>query len=961
MRHWPKTAIAVFFVAAVTGLAPLAAEVTNEPVQAALSVLPRGFVANRGQWDPQAAWSAPGFFGTTWVTRDGELRHVLLRADKCDSPTEGTEARGVPRREKPCPARSWVLAERFVGGTVREMRGEQPLGTQVSYFLGRDASKHRSGLESFGRVSLGEVWPGVEVSLKAGQKTVEKIFTVRPFADPSRIRVSLKGTEELTLNDQGELLVTTGYGDVVFSKPVAWQEAGGARTPVEVSYRLDEKTQTYGFALGAYDKEKPLIIDPILQSTYLGGTSDDVASALAASGEVYVAGWTYSTNFPGTSGGAQATYGGGFTDAFVAQLNSSLTTLNQATYLGGSDDDSALALALAASGEVYVAGYTDSNNFPGTTGGAQASNGGDLDAFVAQLNSSLTTLNQATYLGDSGWDNAYALALAASGEVYVAGWTESTDFPGTAGGAQGNNGGDLDAFVARLSSSLTTLNQATYLGGSGSDEARALALAASGEVYVAGWTSSTNFPGTTGGAQASNGGGGDAFVAWLSSSLTTLNQATYLGGSGDDRASALALAASGEVYVAGWTSSTNFPGTSGGAQASNGGFRDAFVARLNTDLKTLQQATYLGDSDRDEAYALALAASGEVYVAGWTWSTDFPGTTGGAQASNAGDIDAFVARLSSSLTTLNQATYLGGSGSDEARALALAATGEVYVAGRTSSTNFPGTSGGAQASYGGRGDAFVARLSAGLAAATTADMVANAPSVPLPLAPGGSYTLSFSCTNSGPDSATNATCSMTASAGTVSGVSCTPAVPVASLAPGATIACTCTFTAPGSQGGGNTTETGVTFTVSASSDTSDPDSTNNTATSGATPIPIVDALSDAVTLPAGTVGATFNVGSNDQYGTGSLPAGASFALGAGTTCTGASINASTGVATFNVPASGSCTVNYQVCVISGCDTASLTVTAQQAEAIPTLDDWGLWSLMVLMSGVGILLLRRWVA
>jgi hypothetical protein len=286
----------------------------------------------------------------------------------------------------------------------------------------------------------------------------------------------------------------------------------------------------------------------------------------------------------------------------------------------------------------------------------------------------------------------------------------------------------------------------------------------------------------------------------------------------------------------------------------------------------------------------------------------------------------------------------------------------VYVAGATGSSNFPNTTGGAQVSNGGGGDAFVARLTADLAgAAATTDMLANAPTVPPSLAPGGSYNLSFSCINAGSDPAANATCSIAASAGVVSPPTCNPPVPVASLAAGASITCTYTFTAPGTQGGGNTPETGVTFTVTAGAD-NDSNAANNTASNAGGPVPLVDALDDAVSLPANTSGATFNLGSNDQVGTGSPPAGATFTmLVAGTTCTGASVNSSTGVATFNVPASGTCTVSYQLCYISGCDTATLTVTAQQVEPIPTLDRWGLLALLACLGTAGVLLLRRVVA
>jgi hypothetical protein len=457
-------------------------------------------------------------------------------------------------------------------------------------------------------------------------------------------------------------------------------------------------------------------------------------------------------------------------------------------------------------------------------------------------------------------------------------------------------------------------------------------------------------------------------VARLNSSLTSILQSTYLGGSADDYAYALAIAGSGDVVVAGITASTNFPNTAGGAQATNNGSYDAFAARLDATLTSNPQSTYLGGSGADFTYALAVgpAPSYEVYVAGGTTSTNFPNTSGGAQASNSGGIsDAFVARLNATLTNPNfQSTYLGGSGLDVADALAIhPSTGEVYVAGdTTSSANFPNTGGGAQASYGGGPyDAFVARLSAGLAAALVADMLANAPTVPPSLAPGGSYNLSFSCTNAGPDPApaTNATCSIAASAGVVSPPTCIPSVPVPSLAAGASITCTYTFTAPGTQGGGDTPQTDITFTVTAGA-ANDSNAANNTASNAGGPVPLVDALDDAVTLPANTTGATFNLGSNDQVGAGSPPVGSTFTYQGGS-CAGASVNSSTGVATFNVPASGTCTVSYQLCYISGCDTATLTVTAQQVQPIPTLDRWGLLALLSFLGTAGVLLLRRVVA
>ncbi|MDT7871710.1 MAG: SBBP repeat-containing protein, partial [Thermocrinis sp.] len=558
------------------------------------------------------------------------------------------------------------------------------------------------------------------------------LFYIKPGADPSKIVVEVDGAEGLKLSKDGEIIIQTGLGDLKLSKPIAWQEKDGKKLPVEVSYKLIGKNR-YSFEVAKADPSLPVVIDPILQSTYLGGNDIDGAKALAihpTTGEVYVAGYTHSTDFPGTTGGAQPNNAGGYAkpvDAFVARLNKDLTQILQATYLGGSNDDEAYTLTIhPTTGDVYVAGYTFSNDFPNTSGGAQAScnNCGPsfYDAFVARLSADLRTLHQSTYLGGTNYDFATALAISSTGDVYVAGITWSTDFPGTIGGAQAGNRGYYDAFVARLSADLRTLHQSTYLGGSDGDYPTALAISSTGDVYVAGYTSSTDFPGTSGGAQASYGGGSDAFVARLSADLTQILKSTYLGGSGDDIANALAISSTGDVYVAGLTSSTDFPGTSGGAQASYGGGSDAFVARLSADLTQILKSTYLGGSGDDIANALAISPTGDVYVAGFTNSfTDFPGTTGGAQETyGGGEGDAFVAKLNSDLTQILQSTYLGGSYYDEATALAISSTGDVYVAGLTYSTDFPGTTGGAQVSCSSCNDyypdAFVAKLSINLTA-----------------------------------------------------------------------------------------------------------------------------------------------------------------------------------------------------------------------------------------------------
>jgi hypothetical protein len=299
------------------------------------------FIPNQGQMDERVKYYARSFGGTVFVTEAGEIFYSLPRREE-----EGKTLRG------------WVLKEELLGGRVKGVRGvkgQEEASTRVSYFIGNDASRWRSDISTYGSVSLGEVYEGIEVKLRAYGRSVEKLFYVRPGVEPGLIRLRLSGAQSLGVNGEGELEVKTGLGEVKFSRPVAYQEVEGERRYVEVSYQVEGKD--YGFKLGNYERGRELVIDPLLQSTYLGGGGYDYANSIAidSGGNVYVAGYTGSTNFPGTSGGAQSSFGG-LWDAFVTKFNPTLTTILQSTYLGGSSDDYANSIAIDSGGIVFVAG-----------------------------------------------------------------------------------------------------------------------------------------------------------------------------------------------------------------------------------------------------------------------------------------------------------------------------------------------------------------------------------------------------------------------------------------------------------------------------------------------------------------------------------------------------------------------------------------------------------------------------
>ncbi|HEY6066712.1 MAG TPA: hypothetical protein VIY96_11170, partial [Thermoanaerobaculia bacterium] len=355
---WPSRflsllALAPLFAATASGEA---GGVATARVGRRLSGLTIPFVANAGQTDPTAAFSAQTFAGTVFVTRDGRIVYSL------------------PAKRTSRPRRGWSLTETPVGGRAHPAAG-RAASARVNSFVGNDPSRWRTDLPTCETVSLGEVWPGISIELQARAGNVEKLFTVAPGADPARIRMAVAGARSLSVDRSGALVLGTGLGDVTLTLPMAYQEKEGARVPVDVAYEL--RGREYGFRLAGYDPARPVLIDPLLQSTYLGGGRDDVAVAVAVhptSGDVYVAGQTLSTNFPGTAGGAQPGAGGGPINSFVARFNSTLTSLLQATYLGAGSDVLVNALAIhPATGNVYVAGQTSALDLPGTAGAAQPS------------------------------------------------------------------------------------------------------------------------------------------------------------------------------------------------------------------------------------------------------------------------------------------------------------------------------------------------------------------------------------------------------------------------------------------------------------------------------------------------------------------------------------------------------------------------------------------------------------
>jgi hypothetical protein len=628
-------------------------------VAAEESTIPVLVVVNQGQAPPSVRYMAKGSGLTAFFLP----REVLLRA----------AGRAVHMR--------------FPGASsTTRLEGAGPLPGRANYLTGPARRWHRS-VPLFSAVRYRELYPGIDLFYGGSGRQLKSEFVVAAGADPARIRIRYTGAGPPAVQADGALSIPLGTRRLGEGRPYVYQERNGVPVTVEGRYTL-AANGTVGFELGRYDPARPLIIDPVLSfSMLVGGTGFNAATAIAvdATGAAYIAGYTASTNL--LTANPEQNFNAGGNDAFVAKLNPGGTGIEYCTYLGGSGDDRAYGIAVDSTGAAYVAGTTTSQNFP-TLHPAQSSLAGGRSAFVLKLNPAGDMLVFSTYLGGNGSDIANGIAVDAAGNSYVVGDTTSMNFPAT--GFQTSYHGSQDAFVTKIAPSGSQLLYSTYLGGTGADHGAAIAVDSSGSVYVTGSTYSANFP-VANALQHSIAGGSDAFLTRLSPNGNTLLFSTYLGGSGGsvsypEAGQGVALDTTGDAYIVGVTSSANFPIVNA-VQPQLLGELDAFVAKVNSS-GALLYSTYLGGSGVDLGNAVAVDSSGAAYVAGYTYSTDFP-VVGGLQTSLGGDCDAFLAKLGPGGTSLLYATYLGGSGADTASGVALDAEGNVYLAGWTLSSNFP--------------------------------------------------------------------------------------------------------------------------------------------------------------------------------------------------------------------------------------------------------------------------------
>ena len=718
------------------------------------------FEANIGQADPAVSYLLRDGL-TTAFTDTGLVIEVPPAPASLPAMTR-TDPLATMHALEALPLPS-LLHVGWVGGDTTHLQASSPTVARTSYIIGAVASGWHSDVPAYGSLSYNALYPGVDVAYTVAGDGLESTYTVAPGADASQIALQYTGMQTVAVAQNGSLTITLLDGRTLTERaPSAWQTLGGARVPVSVAFIVNGGNVR--FALGTYDHTAPLTIDPtFVFSTFLGGSAEDHpwATATDASGDSYVAGYTYSTDFPVTPGVYQA-MSNGSSDVFVTKLDPAGQPV-YSTYLGGSNFDNCFAISVDGNGDAYVTGATLSSDFPVTSGAYQSANNaattGGSDAFVAELDPTGAHLLASTLLGGTVGDQlqgpgihvppqtdneslGVGVTTDSTGAVYVGIETDAVDFPTSSGAPQGQVHGNYDGAITKLSPSLGALDYSTYIGGENYDFVSTIAVDGSGDAYVTGeTTSATLFPTTSGAYQTTQASGYAAFIAELNAAGTAWDYVTFFHGTTDTCGSlglytvptAMLVDSSGDVYFTGETSATDTPVTTGIVAPPPANFcTAAYVTELNPTGSGLVQSAMFGGGDYNGGFGLGRDSAGNIWIDGYTSSHDFPVTADAMQAAKpAGTHSAFVSALAPDMSHLVYSSYLGGSGDDYGYGLAVDPSDRVHVSGITQSPDFP-TANAFQPAYAG-GSAAGNGFDDGFVAVLATSPAANVPEVPSPL------------------------------------------------------------------------------------------------------------------------------------------------------------------------------------------------------------------------------------
>lgn len=590
--------------------------------------------------------------------------------------------------------RGFAYDVEFTGSRSVLPVGSGEIGTASNFFTGSDPDLWLTDLPGYETITYPGVWEGIDIVYRIRDGSLKYDIIVHPGGDVKDIILSFHGIE--TDLENGEVIARTPLGNVKENAPYSYQYDGQ-----EVDSQWKEITKgSYGYTVGRYDRSRDLVIDPGLKySSYSGGSSLDRARSMIVdpSGYMYITGYTASNGFPSTTGAYDTSFNGGSNgDVFIMKVNISGDRLIYSTYLGGNGNDYGYSIVVDTSGNAFVGGQTYSTNFP-TQSAYDSVYGQTGDGFITKLSSAGNNLVYSTYLGGFYEDSINDIKVDPYGNVYATGysefvnngWPEQYKYPTTTNAYDRTYHGGDDVVVTKLSSNGQSLLFSTLIGHSSDDRGSSIDIDSSGNSYVTGTTLSSSFPTISGSYDTSYGGNSDCFVLRVASNGRSLGYSTFLGGSGPDEPYSLILDDSNNAMVSGSTSSSNFPTTANAYDTGYNSGTDGFISVISSSGTNLINSTFLGGTGEDVIRSMALNSSGTLLVTGHTFSSNFPTTTDAYSTSKDTGSDVFVTKIDIGGTGLVYSSFIGGSNNDEGHGIQEDPLGFIYLAGQTDSNDYP--------------------------------------------------------------------------------------------------------------------------------------------------------------------------------------------------------------------------------------------------------------------------------
>ena len=635
------------------------------------------FIENSGQWDDEVLYLARIGGLHAWITREGVVYdyYHISKDHQSDEFTNNTLIGHVVKMTLQSANKDGVN----IGGDTR--RG------YYNYFIGNNPDRWKRHVIIYENLIIKDIYDGIDIKYYFDGGFMRYDFHVRPGAEGEQIRLRIEGAEGVTITDDGELKISTSIGDFRHGDLYAYQIENGIEREVQCTFKKFDNG-TIGFDIAGFNPNIKLIIDPLVYSTLLGGSSYDSGMSIAvdANGSAFITGNTQSSDFPTTPGAYQTDNN---LDAYVTKLTPDGSDVVYSTFIGGSNIDRSQSIAIDNDGNAYIVGFTPSEDFPTTQNALQPDYPEYTDpdwpwhtGFVLKLNNNGSELVYSTYLGGSLPDALFDIAVDEEGNAYIVGNSQSHNYPVTPGAFKSDFIGSVHSniVVTKLNPEGSGLIYSTYMGGSGSDLGNAIALDSQGNAYITGETWSSDFI-ITANAFQTDGTRISAYISKLNYDGSDLFYSTYLGGSAIDRAQSIAVDHEGNAYVTGITQSVDFPATVNAFQSQHDeGVRDAFLTKINADGSEILYSTFIGGEKDERGFSIALDEH-NAYITGETRSTGFYTTPGAFQEYLPGPASAYLTAFKQDGGDLVFSTYLGGPGFDVGNSIVIDSDGNIYVAG----------------------------------------------------------------------------------------------------------------------------------------------------------------------------------------------------------------------------------------------------------------------------------------